>query len=165
MKISDFINGHNVSYDTVQKYIKRHSEQFIGHLGSGDEIDLDDTAVSILEKKYPLPQPVMIVEDELTKQKLQETMEKLEMAHCKIEELQDKLLAVVPQLADAEKNKLYLEAATNENEILKKEALDKEKKLGALESEIKAYGNLVEELKERLQTEKDKTWWQKLRGK
>ena len=52
MKISDFIDGRGVTYDTVRKYIVNHPELFKGHIGRTNNIVLDDVAIEILEKKY-----------------------------------------------------------------------------------------------------------------
>ena len=56
MKISDFIDGRGVTYDTVRKYIVNHPELFKGHIGRTNNIVLDDVAIEILEKKYPFPE-------------------------------------------------------------------------------------------------------------
>ena len=76
MKISDFIDGRGVTYDTVRKYIVNHPELFKGHIGRTNTIVLDDVAIEILEKKYPFPDPVQVIQDTEAREKLQALTEK-----------------------------------------------------------------------------------------
>ena len=76
MKISDFIDGRGVTYDTVRKYIVNHPELFKGHIGRTNNIVLDDVAIEILEKKYPFPDPVQVIQDTEAREKLQALTEK-----------------------------------------------------------------------------------------
>lgn len=51
-----------MNYIQVQNYTERHSDDFVGHTGKkGREITLDQHVISILEGKYPLPNPIEIV--------------------------------------------------------------------------------------------------------
>ena len=55
MRIKDFIIGRNVELQAVQKYIIRHPELFEGHIDKSERnMDLDEVAVDLLNKKYPL---------------------------------------------------------------------------------------------------------------
>ena len=54
MKIKDFIESRNISYNAVLNYIKRHDKEFKGHIGRRNNIVLDEVAITLLNKKYPL---------------------------------------------------------------------------------------------------------------
>lgn len=62
MKVLEFIQGRYVQHQAVLKYISRHNNLFKGHIKRvGKELILDDTAVSILDSKYP--KPLYTIED------------------------------------------------------------------------------------------------------
>lgn len=91
----------------------------------------------MLERQYPLPQMVQVVEDT-------ESREKLIQAQELIIQLQKKINEQSQLIAQAEATKMLLE--------------DKQVQLDKMEAE-KA------DLQKQLDAEKSKTWWQKLRGK
>ena len=80
MKIQEFIQGRNVSYQTVRKYVVSHSE-FKGHIGKPNNIILDEYAIQLLNEKYPLPQPIQVVSDTKARQELEELKSKLLILH------------------------------------------------------------------------------------
>ena len=64
LKIQEFIKDRNVKYGTVTQYIKRHGDVFKEHVGrSKGKVELDDFAVAELDKIYPFPKPVEVIED------------------------------------------------------------------------------------------------------
>jgi predicted nuclease with TOPRIM domain len=91
----------------------------------------------LLEKQYPLPQMIQVVEDT-------ESREKLIQAQELIIQLQKKINEQSQLIAQAEATKMLLE--------------DKQVQLEKMEAE-KA------DLQKQLDAERSKTWWQKLRGK
>ena len=91
----------------------------------------------MLERQYPLPQMVQVVEDT-------ESREKLIQAQELIIQLQKKINEQSQLIAQAEATKMLLE--------------DKQVQLEKMEAE-KA------DLQKQLDAERSKTWWQKLRGK
>lgn len=152
LKIQEFIDGKNVSYDTVRKYIKRHANKELkGHLGRENNIDLDDVAVEFLEKKYPNPTPIQIIEDTEVRKELYE-------AQKYIIELQKRVLEVSEKLAIAENQKLMLDLKEKEIENLKIEnediADEKEKIKEQLNHEIDEKENYKLELETY-----EKTWF------
>ena len=117
MTISEFAEGRGIKVQTVSIYIRRHYEKFKGHIKSeGKAKILDDAAVELLEAQYPLPNPIMVVEDK-------ETRKQLEAAKDRIIELQGQLLDARAQLADAQQKALLLESTERELDS-KTEALD-----------------------------------------
>lgn len=144
LKIKEFIDGHNISYNTVHRYIKRNEDLFNGHIGNGKVVELDDFAIDLLEKKYPKPTSVQIVEDTETKRQLEE-------AKSVIINLQQQLLEAGPKLARAEATQFYLDNAKADIEMY--------------QSDIEHLKAENEKLRKDLSAEREKTWWQKLRKK
>ncbi|MFQ7826457.1 MAG: hypothetical protein ACLRH4_16325 [Anaerobutyricum hallii] len=162
MKIREFIDRRNVSYDTVRKFIINHPELFKGHIGKSKNIILDDEAVRLLEEKYPLPSPVQVIQDASARERLQEIEAKYinlleennrliqEMANLKLVQYKQRFLEESVKQKDYEIEELYSKlerekaVASEENKKLKEELANKEKQL---------------------EIEKNKSWWDKLRGR
>lgn len=158
MKLTEFAKARNIDNQRVSRYINRHKDIFKCTVHKeGKEIILDDEAVEILNEKYPLPTQIIVEDNELAKKNLQLT-EELKEAYKYISQMEHQLGENVALIEAAKYKTLLLEDKEKQVENMENELKDKDR-------EIEAYGNLVEELKEKLQTEKDKTWWQKLRGK
>lgn len=86
----------------------RHPEDFKGHLGKkGREITLDEVAVSILDEKYPFPQPIEVIPD-------MESKEKLLKAQEYIIKLQNELNEQKTVIAKAEALQYVLEDKTKQ---------------------------------------------------
>ena len=141
MNITEFAKSRNIEPQAISRYIGRHQE-FKGHTKkSGKAVELDETAVELLEKKYPLPQPVQIIEDTESRQKLIKAQEL-------IIQLQNKLLDAQSQIAEAEAIKLLLE--------------DKKAQIARYEQEKETDKQKIDELSAELFAEKSKTWIDKL---
>lgn len=190
MKIKQFIEGRNISYDTVRKYIVNNAERFKGHVGKSNNIILDEVAIKILEEKYPLPSPVQIVKDTAAREKLQELQEKyatvLEENNRLTKDNANLLLLQHKQhlleMEMEEKNQLLEESRINVVKILEEKTAIEENAAYQIDSRDKRILNLeardswitekwgkeqdkVQELQEQLEREKSKTWWDKLRGR
>lgn len=126
LKIQDFIQGRNVKYGTVTQYIKRHSDLFKNHTGrSKGKVELDDFAVAELDKIYPFPKPVEVIEDVEARKALIE-------AQQKIIDLQEQLNKVLPMLAEAKYRESLLESETARANKAESEKIDNLKKLGEI---------------------------------
>lgn len=176
LKIKDFIQGRSVSYQTIRKYITNHPELFAGHIGKKNNIELDDVAIDLLEQKYPLSKPVELIEDT-------ENLKKLMQAQELIIHLQKELNEKTEQLLESKKHEYLLEAKyeqvkelaikadslKNENANLKMniEALERknEREYDEFEEYKDRQRKKVERLENALEHEKNKTWWDKLRGR
>lgn len=190
MKVADFTRGRNVENQAITRYINRHPELFDGHvMKDGREIVLDDVALDILNEKYPLPQPIQIVEDTEARRQLIE-------AQQMIIKLQQQLVEAAPIIALAEHNQYLISQMQQENEDLKSENAhlkETEVKLKAdneflqrtqllcktYEKSLQEYDTLIkttedslhmaeqraEKLQEELDAERNKSWFQKLLGK
>ncbi len=139
ISIKDFSEERNIDNDTVSAYLRNHPEikQHTKRVRKNIVIDTESEAYALLEKQYPLPQMVQVVEDT-------ESREKLIQAQELIIQLQKKINEQSQLIAQAEATKMLLE--------------DKQVQLEKMEAE-KA------DLQKQLDAEKSKTWWQKLRGK
>lgn len=165
MKISDFIDGRGVTYDTVRKYIVNHPELFKGHIGRTNNIVLDDAAIEILEKKYPFPDPVQVIQDTEAREKLQALTEK----YIKVLEENKLLVEQNAQLLVTQAKQKYLE---EENRSLSAELDEGARYAEYLENELEkrkaSYEFLQRQFKtveSNLEMEKKKSWWDKLRGR
>lgn len=139
VSIKDFSEERNVDNDTVNAYLRNHPEikQHTKRVRKNIVIDTESEAYALLEKQYPLPKMIQIVEDT-------ESREKLLQAQELIIQLQKKINEQSQLIAQAEATKMLLE--------------DKQVQLEKMEAE-KA------DLQKQLDSERSKTWWQKLRGK
>lgn len=176
LKISDFAKSRNVNYDTVRRYIKRNPDIFKDHIGKANNIELDDEALKILDEKYPLPSPVEVIQDT---ERVNHLMERLA-------DLQEKLIFALEQNALLQQENAELRLIQYKQELLEDDLHGKEKELSYLreekESWIKTFKSDEEEirdlesrlegarekerqLEEELKKEKEKTWWDKLRGR
>lgn len=165
MKIKDFIDGRNVSYQTVRKYIVNHPDLFKGHIGRTNNIVLDDVAIEILEKKYPFPEPVQVIQDTEAREKLRAITEK----YINVLEENKLLVEQNAQLLVIQSKQNYLE---EENRNLSDELDERvrysqylEKKLEEQKASYEFLQGQFKTVKFNLEVEKNKTWWDKLRGR
>ena len=165
MKIKDFIEGRNVTYQTVRKYIMNHPELFNGHIGKANNIVLDDIALHLLEDKYPFPEPVQVIHDKEARDKLQEITEKYAAAMEKITALTEQNA----QLLVIQSKQRFLE---EENESLSDMIDERDRELQHIKKELEKAEADNGYFKRQLQTlefnyalEKEKPWWKKLIGK
>ena len=145
MKIQEFAKERNVSYATVFQYIKRHPDLFDGHIGKSNNIVLDDTALQILDERYPRENPVQVICDT--------------EARDRLAVLQEKYISLL------EENKRL----TQENANWVKEFNSQSREIAGLENllakERQEQRNREAQLQQELEKEKNKTWWDKLRGR
>lgn len=140
MTITEFARSRNEQVNTVSKYIREHSE-FEGHITSkGKQRFLDDFAIELLDKKYPLPKPVILqqgIPEEEHLKALQEKDDTIQHLQQVIIDIQAKQSSLLLELGELKGKSLLLE--------------DKEKQ--------------VQEMKEELETLKNKTFFQRLFNK
>ena len=149
MTITEFAESRQVQPQAISRYIGRHPEKFNGHTEKkGKTVELDDIAVELLEKKYPLPAPVQIIEDTESRQKLIKAQEL-------IIQLQGKLMDAQSQIAEAEATKILLE--DKNAQIEKYEHTE-----AANKQTIDELNKKIIDLSEELSKEKTKTWIDKL---
>lgn len=158
MKVTDFLNGREVERQAVTRYINRHEEIFKGHTEKvGKEIELDSVAVEELEKVYPLPKPVTLING-VPHEEFIRVQNELIMAQKAVGELQNRLLEAQEQIATAKATTLLLEDKTQR-------ISDLEAKAEADKDEIKALQEALATERLELEKERSKSWVQKLLGK
>lgn len=151
MKVTEFLKGREVERQAVTRYINRHEEIFKGHTEKvGKELELDSVAVAELEKVYPLPKPVTIING-VPHEDYIKVQNDLIMSQKLVSELQNRLLETQEQIATAKATELLLE--------------DKTQRISDLEAKVEAKKEEIKELQEALATEQSKSWIQKLLGK
>jgi len=148
LKVTDFLKGRDVERQAVTRYINRHEEIFKGHTQRvGKEIELDMVAVEELEKVYPFPKPVTIV-DGVPQEEFIRVQNELIISQQRTNELQNRLLDAQEKIATARATELLLE--------------DKTKRIEELEAKEEAKEQEIRALQEELAKERSKTWVQKL---
>lgn len=151
MTITEFASSRNEQTQTISAFIKRHPEKFEGHTKKvGKTVELDENAIDILDKQYPLPKPVTVIngvdpeEYEKILQDLKELQKKYDAAIENIAKIQTERLAEKELIGKAEAQQLLLE---NTEKQLNDEKEEKEK----LQAEI-----------DRL---KNRTFWERVLNK
>lgn len=148
MKVTEFLRGRDVERQAVTRYINRHEEIFKGHIQKvGKEIELDADAVAELEKVYPYPKPITII-DGVPQEDFIRVQNELIASQQRTNELQSRLLDAQEMLATARATEMLLE--------------DKTKRIAELEAKEEAKEQEIRALQEALATERSKTWVQKL---
>lgn len=145
MNITEFAVSRNKTVGAISNYISRHKQQFKGLTRKeGNTIILDDKAIEILERVYPVPKPVQVIQgisEEEYRNKLEElsrAQKDLLAAKELIISLQNQLTESRLQLKDAEVEQLRL-ADTSKTKDME---LEKERaKASDLESEIERLKN------------------------
>ena len=85
MILKDFAEQRNESPHTIATYIRRHPEEFEGHTTmKGNKLVLDEKAIELLEKVYPLPKPVEVIVDHESREKLIKALEEIRVLEKEI---------------------------------------------------------------------------------
>lgn len=180
--ITDFAKERNVDRDTVNAYLNNHAEikNYTKLVGKNRVIDTDTDAYKMLDKKYPLPKLVQVVEDTESKQKLAEKQEELSKALKDNADLQAKLGLAMAQVAQLATMQQLLEDKTKELANNQKELTKAQESLHSKDIElvkantdrdilkaeidrIKAdTDKRIAELQAELEIEQNKKWYHKL---
>ena len=92
MTVSEFARARGLDRNAVGAYIRRHDEIKKHTETQGKNILLDEEAVSALERKYPLPKPVEIVEDKEARKNLDEAKSMIIALQAKLSEYSGKVM-------------------------------------------------------------------------
>ena len=137
MNIKEFAQGRGVDPQAVSRYIARHSDEFDGLITrDGKSSVLSDEAIEILDDVYPLPRPVEVVVDHVSR-------EKLVQAQDQIIRLQKQLMDQTALIADSKYNKLLLEQRNDE-------IARKEKEISQLDDTLQQKDDEIRRLQEQL---------------
>lgn len=113
MTLKEFAASRGVEYNTLMQWLYRRPD-LRGKMrkeGKSYIIDPGDGIYEVLDKQYPPPKPIQIVQDDEARQDLAEARKKIEM-------LQDRLLQAGEQLRELEGTRLLLEQRNQEYEQL-----------------------------------------------
>lgn len=159
--ITDFADSRNTDRDTVNAFIRNHPEikEYTKRQGKNVVIDTDTEAYSLLDKQYPLPQMVQVLEDTESRQKLIKAQELIIQLQTKLNEQNQLIAQAEATKVLLEDKQIQLEKAQQEADKAHNEAIEARK-------EAKAMIDRVEEenadLRQQLDAERSKTWLQKL---
>lgn len=133
MIITEFLQGRNVERQAITRYISRHPELFKNHTKKvGKDIELDDVAMQYLEEKYPLLQPVQVVNG-VDLEEYQRVLNELNAKNNIIIQMQQEMNDVKLKLVEETSQRLFL-AEKNENKD--KTIAEQEKSLESANNEI-----------------------------
>lgn len=140
MNIAEFAAARGIQTQTVAKYIRMHPEigEHVTDSGSGKQ--LGDEAIRLLEKKYPLPAPVHVINGIPEAEHLQAIADKdaeIQKLQRAMIDLQNRYVDLQQQLSDSVVKAALLE--------------DREQQLQLLRDE--------------LESERKKSFWQRLLGR
>lgn len=124
MTITEFARIHDVQVQTVAKYVREHDE-FKGHITKkGNTRVLDNEAIQMLEKKYPLPKPVQVIDGiapKLHYEALAEKDNQIQALQKIIIDLQSRQSQLLEEIGDLRGKTLLLEDRNRQIEELKTE--------------------------------------------
>jgi phosphopentomutase len=127
--VSDFAASRGVKHTAVAQYIRRHPDEFSGHVEiHNNALCVDSEGLVLLEKKYP-PRIVEVIEDTEARQKLIAAQEQ-------IISLQQQLTSMQARLAQADVQAYLLE--------------DREHQIAAQEKQISAQAEQIKSQNERI---------------
>ena len=128
MYLREFAEQRGQNPATISQYIRDHAAEFEGHTSmDGKQKVLDEVAIQLLDKKYPLPKPIQVIEDTESRKQLVE-------AQKFIIELQKEMMKM-----EREYSKLALEAG----------------KVMYLEADIARRDELLDTTEQEMKTEKE----------
>lgn len=158
--IAEFAQQRGLETDTVATYVRRHESIQADSFKKGRllALDTESDGYKELAKQYPLPQPVQVIEDTESRQKLIKAQEA-------IIQLQGKLQEATAQLAQAEATKLLLEDKEEQLAKTEKRLKESEDHERQARTELKELNDKIQSLQDELSNEKAKSWWDKLRGR
>lgn len=121
--VSEFAASRGVKHTAVAQYIRRHPDDFSGHVETkNNALCVDSDGLAILERKYP-PRVIEVIEDSEARQKLIAVQEQ-------VISLQQQLASMQARLAQADVQAYLLE--------------DKEHQIAAQEKQISAQAEQIQ---------------------
>lgn len=157
ISISEFSAERNIDRDTVNAWIRKHDNINRACIRKGKDklIDTDSEEYKILEKQYPLPAPIEVIEDTESRRKLIQAQELIVQLQSKMLELQEEAKKNAIATAQAETQQILLEDRAQQIEHLNNQLEADRKEREQLQEDIKL-------LQAELFAEKNKSWLDKL---
>lgn len=160
ISFGEYAEQRNISTNTLSAYVKKHPEidKHIKHIGKKAYIPLDSEGYELLDKQYPLPQPVQVVQGvpEEEHRKLQaQYIKALEM----ISRLQENNAALLE-----DKQRLLTDQSEQQKEKEKAVAAIHEIQLKAIRADSQ-HRRELEELRQEIRRLKSRGFWARLFNK
>ncbi len=140
MNISEFARSRGEEPQTVRHYINDHPEIKKHTRKNGKSVELDDEAIELLDKVYPLPRPVQMLNG-VDPEEHKAVMDKLASAQEHIIKLQDKMMEDQKLIAQAEAQQLLLEDKNSQLEAARSEVEIKDTEIKDLRAELERLKN------------------------
>lgn len=133
MTLKEFAESRGIEYNTLMQWLFRRPElrEKMPKEGKNYVVAPGDGVYEVLDKKYPFPRPVQIVQDEEARQELAE-------ARKKLLELQEAMIAITAKAAQAEAMQMMIEQKDAELEQTKRRVEEAEQEGRDAESRAKA---------------------------
>lgn len=132
MNISEFARSRGVEPQTVRHYVNDHEDIKKHTKKVGKTVELSDEAIELLDKIYPLPRPVQLLngvdpeEHKAVVDKLSSAQEYIIKLHETVEQLKDKVNENEKLIAQAEAQKILLEDKNSQLEAARAEGEKKD---------------------------------------
>lgn len=146
MNLTAFCESRNVKTNAVANYIARHPEMFEGHIiKNGNISELDDVAFQYLDEKYPLPQPVQVING-VNPEEYQRVLNELNQVNIELNTKNNIIIQMQQELSDA---KLKLVEETSQKLFLAEKNENKDKTIAEQEKSLESANNEILRLKNR----------------
>lgn len=157
MYLREFAEQRGQNPATISQYIRDHAAEFEGHTSmDGKQKVLDEVAIQLLDKKYPLPKPIQVIEDTESRKQLVEAQQyiiKLQEKMFEMQEANNKLALEANKIkfleADIERRDDLLDDAEQKLQEEKAQHAATQQQLSSVESELTSAKQEIERLKNR----------------
>ena len=162
MNVTSFSEQRNIKAQAVFNYISRHPELFDGHVSKeGNSTVLDEVALSVLDKKYPLPSPVTVING-VTHEDYQEKLNQLNEVLLKLEEKNNIIVQLQQQLNET---RLQLASKDSQMALLEFKEETKDKIIDEQQKSLEMAENIRNELEREVVRLKNRGLWDRIRNK
>jgi len=132
VNISEFARSRGIEPQTVRHYVNDHEDIKKHTKKVGKTVELSDEAIELLDKIYPLPRPIQLLngvdpeEHKAVVDKLSSAQEYIIKLHETVEQLKDKVNENEKLIAQAEAQKILLEDKNSQLEAARAEGEKKD---------------------------------------
>ena len=161
MTITEFAESRNVEAQAVSRYLVRHPQEKASCRKVGKTVELSDEAFVLLDKQYPLPKPVQVINGV--------PHEEYEAVQKKLDQTKDVLIAMKEALAEKEKLLIQQEANVklleDKSAFIEKALEDEKAEKASIQAENKVLYEKIDSLNaELLEAKRPKSLIERLFG-
>lgn len=164
MNISEFARSRGIEPQTVRHYVNDHEDIKKHTKKVGKTVELSDEAIELLDKIYPLPRPVQLVNG-VDPDEHKAVQDKLTAAQEFIIKLQNKMMEDQKLLAQAEAQKILLEDRESQLKIATEEGEKKDTEIVLQKKKIEEQNRQLEELKNENERLKNRSLFERIFNK